>query len=41
MRKEEMIYTFPNIKKIQNSYKWKPKTNINFGLNKTIKFYAR
>jgi len=41
MRKEEMIYTFPNIKKIQNSYKWKPKININFGLNKTIKFYAK
>ena len=41
MRKEEMIYTFPNIKKIQNSYKWKPKTNINLNLNKTIKFYAR
>ena len=41
MRKEEMVYSFPNIKKIQNSYKWKPKRNINFGLNKTIKFYEK
>ena len=41
MRKEEMVYSFPNIKKIQNFYKWKPKININFGLNKTIKFYEK
>jgi len=41
MREEEMVYTFPSIKKIQNFYKWKPKRNINFGLNKTIKFYAK
>ena len=41
MRKEEMVYTYPDIKKIKKFYKWKPKVNINNGLNKTIKFYAK
>ena len=41
MRKEEMVYTYPNIKKIKKFYKWRPKININNGLNNTIKFYAK
>ncbi len=41
MRKEEMIYTYPDIKKIKKVYKWKPKTDINSGLKKTINFYAK
>lgn len=41
MRKEEMVFTYPNIKKIKKFYKWKPKININNGLNKTIKFYEK
>ena len=41
MRKEEMKCTYPDIKKIKNKYSWKPKTNINLGLRKTINFYAK
>ena len=41
MRKEEMKYTYPNIKKIKKNYKWKPKINVSDGLKKTIKFYAK
>ena len=40
MRKEEMKCTYPDIQKIKKKYSWKPKTNINLGLRKTINFYA-
>ena len=39
LRQEETNNTFPNIMKVTNHYKWKPKTNLNQGLKKTFEYY--
>ena len=41
MRKEEMKYAYPDIRKVKKNYKWKPKVNISAGLKKTIAYYAK
>ena len=41
MRKDEQKVLFPNIKKIKKFYNWYPKTKLDLGLKKTIKFYEK
>lgn len=39
LRKEEQKYLFPSILKIKKTVGWMPKTKLNIGINKTIRFY--
>ena len=39
MRKEEKNSLYPNISKTRKAFGWSPKTQLNIGINKTIKFY--
>lgn len=39
MRKDEVLNCYPNIKKIKNSFGWKPRVNFKDGINATINFY--
>ena len=39
MRKEEKKSLYPNISKTRKAFGWSPKTQLNIGINKTIKFY--
>ena len=39
LRKDEILELYPNVSKIKETIKWKPKINFMNGLNKTIKFY--
>ena len=39
MRKDEMIYNYPKITKVEKEFKWKSKISIKNGLIKTIKYY--
>jgi nucleoside-diphosphate-sugar epimerase len=39
LRKEEQKYLFPSILKIKKTVGWTPKTKLNIGINKTIRFY--
>ena len=39
MRKEEVLNSLPNISKIKKTFNWKPTTNLQKGLIKTISFY--
>ena len=39
IRKDEIKILYPNISKVKKLLKWKPKTNLNKGLIKTIKFF--
>lgn len=39
MRKDEVKFLYPDIKKVKKEFKWSPKVNIFEGLKKTIKFY--
>ena len=39
MRKDEMIYNYPKIDKVEKEFKWKSKISIKNGLIKTIKYY--
>ena len=41
MRKDEIKKLYPKIDKIKKRFNWKPKFNIQTGLNKTINFYDR
>ena len=41
MRKEEIINSYPNISKIKKAFKWKPTTELEKGLIKTIKSYEK
>ena len=41
MRKDEIKKLYPKIDKIKKGFNWKPKFNIQTGLNKTINFYDR
>ena len=41
MRKEEQKFIYPDVSKIKKVLKWKPKTNFEVGIDKTIKFYKR
>ena len=40
LRKDEIKYLFPSIKKIKKIINWKPKISFNKGLQKTIKYYS-
>ncbi len=39
LRKDENINLYPNINLVKKTFKWKPLTNLNKGLTKTINFY--
>lgn len=39
LRKDEIKYLFPSIKKAKKLLKWRPLIDINVGLKKTIKYY--
>ena len=41
MRKDEIKSLYPNINRIKKSFKWKPKTLIKTGLEKTILSYEK
>ena len=41
MRKDEVKILYPNIDKVKKIFKWKPKTNIFQGIEKTIKYYEK
>ena len=41
MRKDEINYLYPNIKKVKKEFNWTPKVSLNKGLIKTIKFYEK
>ena len=41
MRKDEIDYLYPNIKKVKKEFNWTPKVSLNKGLIKTIKFYEK
>ncbi len=41
LRKDEIFKLYPEISKAKKVLKWRPKTNIDIGLNKTINFYRR
>ncbi len=41
MRKDESINNYPDISKVQKLFKWKPKTSLKKGINKTILFYKK
>ena len=41
LRKDELYKIYPNIDKTKKIFKWKPKTSIDKGLIKTIKFYKK
>jgi nucleoside-diphosphate-sugar epimerase len=39
MRKDEIVNLYPDIRKIKNTFNWKPKVNIAEGLKKTINYH--
>ena len=39
MRKDEIKNSFPNIKRVQNQFKWRPKVSFEKGIESTIFFY--
>ena len=41
MRKDEIDKLYPDIKKIKSQFNWRPKTTIDKGLAKTIKYYEK
>lgn len=41
MRRDEILSLYPDISKLKKKYKWKPKTDLNYGLTKTINFYKK
>jgi nucleoside-diphosphate-sugar epimerase len=41
LRKDEINTVYPNINKTKKIFKWYPKTSINNGLLKTVKFYKK
>ena len=41
MRADEIKDLFPNIQKAKKDFKWKPLMELNRGLKKTIKYYAK
>ncbi len=41
MRKDEILKLYPDIKKAQKLLRWRPKTSISDGLNKTISFFNK
>ena len=41
MRKDEILKLYPDIKKAQKLLRWRPKTSIRDGLNKTISFFNK
>ena len=41
MKKSETKKSYPNVKKIKKIFNWKPNTNLDVGLKKTIKFYEK
>ena len=41
LRKDELINLYPNIQKIKKYTNWRPKTNFNYGLKKTINYYEK
>lgn len=41
MRKDEIDKLYPDIKKIKSQFNWRPKTTIDKGLAKTIRYYAK
>lgn len=41
LRKDEIFKLYPKISKAKKLLKWRPKTNIDIGLNKTINFYKK
>ncbi len=41
MRKDEINSLYPSIEKVKKEFNWKPQTNINVGISKTINFYAK
>ena len=41
LRKDEIYKIYPNIDKTKKFFKWSPKTSVNKGLLKTIKFYEK
>ena len=41
MRKDEIDSLYPSIKKIEKKLNWRPKTNLNNGIKKTIRTYVK
>ncbi len=41
MRKDESLELYPSIKEVTKIFKWKPKTELELGLNKTIKYFKK
>ena len=41
MRKDEVMELYPDTAKTKKIFKWKPKTDLEEGLQKTIKFYEK
>lgn len=41
MRKDEIESLYPDISKVKKKFKWRPKTDIDTGLIKTIKYYEK
>ena len=39
MRRNEMMRSYPSIKKVKNFFNWRPKTIFLKGIKKTIKYY--
>ena len=39
LRKDEIIKLYPNLSKIKKLLNWKPKTNLENGLKRTIKYF--
>ena len=40
-RREENIETFPSIKKVKSTFKWKPRINLKNGIKTTIKHFQK
>ena len=41
LRKDEILILYPDIKKAKKLLRWRPKTSIKNGLNKTISFFKK
>ena len=41
LRNDESLVSYPNIKKAYKHFNWKPKTTLENGLRKTIKYYKK
>ena len=41
LRKDESKNIYPDISKIKKKLKWKPKTTLKDGLNKTLEYYKK